>query len=98
MTYLLATLIAWNIYVFFMYAADKHRAIKGKWRISERTLIICAFSGGGIGAFCGMFAFRHKTKHIKFRLALPVAAILTTALLWFIKSQISFSQVFFLIK
>lgn len=48
---------------FFMYGIDKHRAKKGKWRISEKTLLCTSFFGGAIGGYLGMHLFRHKTKH-----------------------------------
>ena len=60
---------------------DKRRAIRNKWRISERTLLLIAFIGGGIGSFLGMRIFRHKTKHRKFVILLPVAAVLYAILL-----------------
>ena len=65
--------------MFFLYAMDKHRARNGLWRVSERALILCAFLLGGIGALLGMFLLHHKTRHLKFRLLLPLAAIITAA-------------------
>ena len=73
---LLIVIAMWNIVVFFIYGVDKLKAIKGNWRISEQTLICSAFLFGSIGALFGMFVFRHKTKHIKFRILLPLALIL----------------------
>lgn len=55
---------------------DKQRAIKRKWRIPERTLLFIAVIGGGIGAFFGMYGFRHKTKHAKFVIILPLSAVI----------------------
>ena len=72
---LIAALIVWNIVTFMMYSIDKRRASKGKWRIKESTLILVAFIMGGIGAFLGMTMLRHKTKHLKFRVLLPVALV-----------------------
>lgn len=66
---------------FVMMGIDKRKAIKKAWRIPERTLILTAFAGGGIGSFLGMYAFRHKTKHSKFVFLLPLAAILYIVLL-----------------
>ena len=53
---------------------DKRRAIKKRWRIPERTLILTAFLGGGIGSLLGMYVFRHKTRHRKFVILIPIAA------------------------
>ncbi|HBI72639.1 MAG TPA: DUF1294 domain-containing protein [Lachnospiraceae bacterium] len=60
---------------------DKRRAIRNRWRIPERTLLLIAFLGGGIGSFLGMRIFRHKTKHRKFVILLPIAAVLYAILL-----------------
>jgi uncharacterized membrane protein YsdA (DUF1294 family) len=75
----IAGLTLWNITVFALYGMDKRKAKAGKWRISETTLIICAFLMGGIGAFLGMKVFRHKTKHLKFKLLIPLAVIVNIA-------------------
>ena len=72
---LLFVLVSWNIVTFTLYGIDKYKAKKNKWRISERSLIVCAFLMGGLGAFLGMSVFRHKTKHLKFRLLIPIALI-----------------------
>jgi len=62
----------WNIIVFFMYGLDKHKAKRGSRRISEKTLIIFAVLMGGTGALLGMYIFRHKTKHLKFKIGVPL--------------------------
>ncbi len=45
---LLLALLLWNILVFATYAIDKRRAIRGAWRISEKTLMIESLLLGGI--------------------------------------------------
>lgn len=55
-----------NVVTFIAYGIDKYKAKKGKWRISEATLLVMAFVGGSIGAWLGMKAFHHKTMHKKF--------------------------------
>ena len=66
----------WNIITFALYGADKQKAKKQKRRMSEATLILCAFLMGGAGALLGMSVFRHKTKHLEFKLLVPIAFIL----------------------
>lgn len=51
---------------------DKRKAKKNKWRISEATLLAVAIAGGSIGSIAGMHFFRHKTRHLKFSIGLPV--------------------------
>lgn len=80
MKFFLLGLLVWNFVTFTLMGLDKRRAKKGKWRISERTLLGTAFLLGAYGATAGMFFFRHKTKHWYFRLLLPLFAILQTAL------------------
>ena len=74
-------IILWNIIIFAVYGIDKRKAAKGSWRTSETTLILCAFLMGGFGAFIGMKVFRHKTKHLKFRLLLPLAIMVNIAVM-----------------
>ena len=81
---LLIYLLVLSVVGFAMMGIDKRRAIKRQWRISERTLIITSFLGGGIGSFLGMLVFHHKTKHRKFIILLPVSAIIVICLIYYI--------------
>ena len=69
---ILAYLLVINIVAFVLMYEDKRRARKKLWRISERTLFTAALLGGSIGGLCGMYFFRHKTKHWYFRIGFPV--------------------------
>jgi uncharacterized membrane protein YsdA (DUF1294 family) len=76
---LLCYLLAVNLLAFALMGADKSKARRGAWRIPEKVLFLSALVGGSVGAIAGMFAFRHKTKHLRFVLGLP--AILLAQLL-----------------
>ena len=65
-----------NIIGFFIMWLDKRKAIKGSWRIPEKTLFIITALGGGIGTIAGMYTFRHKTQKIQFVIGFPVITIL----------------------
>jgi uncharacterized membrane protein YsdA (DUF1294 family) len=52
-----------SVIAWILYAADKRKAKKGKWRIPEATLLGMGFCGGAIGALLAMNTLRHKTKH-----------------------------------
>ena len=65
-------LVLVNAWSFLLMLADKLKARKGAWRIPEATLIGAALLGGSIGSIAGMYLFRHKTRHIKFALGLPL--------------------------
>ena len=73
-------LLAVNIVTFLLYGIDKYKAKKGKWRISEATLLTMAAIGGSIGAWAGMRIWHHKTMHKKFKYGIPVIIILQVAL------------------
>ena len=80
---IIGALILWNLFIFTLYGIDKRKAVHGQRRISEKTMLLCAFLMGGIGALCGMKFFKHKTKHLKFKICLPLAAVLNIAVVWF---------------
>ncbi len=52
-----------SLITFLLYAVDKRRARKGKWRLSERLLLSLSFLLGAPGALLGMVLCRHKTRH-----------------------------------
>ena len=72
-------LILINAVGFVLMLADKKKARAHAWRIPEATLMGVAVIGGSIGAIAGMRIFRHKTRHPKFRIGLPL--ILTVQIL-----------------
>ncbi len=65
-----------NIITFLLYGIDKWKAKHQKWRIRESVLIGAAILGGSVGGLLGMYMFRHKTKHIKFTVGLPIILII----------------------
>jgi len=67
-----AALAILNVLSFSLMAADKRRAKRGQWRISERALFLAAACFGGLGGMLGMFLLRHKTKHWYFRVFFPL--------------------------
>ena len=73
-------LLAINALSFILFGLDKYKAKKGKWRISEATLLTMAAIGGSIGAWAGMRLWHHKTMHKKFKYGIPVIIILQVAL------------------
>ena len=73
-----------NILTFLIYGVDKWKAKRDKWRIPEDTLIWLAIAGGSVGALLGMYLFRHKTKHRKFQIGIPVILLVQLGLLYFL--------------
>ncbi len=71
-----------NVVTFFLFGIDKWKAKKGRWRISEATLLIFAVIGGSIGAWLGMKTWHHKTMHKKFKYGIPLILLVQIALLY----------------
>ena len=76
---ILLYLLIVNAVSFLLMLADKQKAKKNLWRIPESTLLLSAAIGGSIGSLAGMYTFRHKTKHLKFTLGVPVILVLQMA-------------------
>ena len=70
-----------NLIVFALYGMDKRRAVRGAWRIPEKTLLTGTWLLGGVGAWLAMRTFRHKTKHRAFQVSAPIGAILSLLLM-----------------
>lgn len=88
MNTILYYLLAVNITSFILYGIDKYKAKKGRWRISEATLLLMAVVGGSIGAWAGMRLWHHKTMHKKFKYGIPVIIILQVALAVYLLTNI----------
>ena len=72
-----------SVITLLLFGIDKGRAIRHKWRISERTLLI-ASSFGGIGGLLGMLLFHHKTRKWKFRILVPLFALIDALVIAFL--------------
>ena len=88
MNLILYYLLAVNVATLFLYGIDKYKAKKGKWRISEATLLLIAVIGGSIGAWAGMRLWHHKTMHKKFKYGIPVIIILQVAIAVYLQTNI----------
>ena len=71
-----------NVLTFFMFANDKHRAIMSMRRTPEFWLLFFTVLGGSLGALMGMWMFRHKTLHNKFRILVPVFLLIPVVILF----------------
>ena len=71
-SYVLIYLLAANVAAFLVFGIDKWKAVKGRWRIPEKTLILLAAAGGSVGAWLAMRMFRHKTRKPVFMYGIPV--------------------------
>ncbi|NLL39082.1 MAG: DUF1294 domain-containing protein [Clostridiales bacterium] len=65
-----------NLLALTFFYSDKKRAMAGRRRIPEAHLFLLAFIGGSLGSIMGMHIFRHKTRHLSFRLGMPLILII----------------------
>jgi uncharacterized membrane protein YsdA (DUF1294 family) len=76
----LAWLVGGSVATLVLYGLDKRQAQRGGRRTPERLLFVLALAGGVVGAWAGMFLFRHKTRHASFYIVNGVATVLYLAL------------------
>lgn len=80
---ILLYLLIINAVGFLLMLVDKFKAKKNLWRIPEATLMLVAAIGGSIGSLIGMYTVRHKTKHLKFTLGIPlILAVQIVLVVW----------------
>ena len=77
-------LIIINILALVFTVSDKLRAIKHKRRISEFTLMTIAALGGSVTMLITMLIIRHKTRHLKFMLGIPVIILIQLIIVFLI--------------
>lgn len=78
---MLIYLIILNCLGYYSMYSDKKRAINSKWRISENMLLTICLFGGGMGSLIGMHVQRHKTKHKKFTIGVPLLLVVSYTLI-----------------
>ena len=76
------------IVTFLLFAWDKHLAHYQRTRVPEAVLFFFSFLMGAFGALCAMLFFRHKTKHLAFKVIVPLLAIIQIAALVYFKVYI----------
>ena len=64
--YYLILVAIMSLITLIFYKVDKVKAIKNKYRIKEKTLVMLSFFFGSIGGLIGMYVIRHKNRHFKF--------------------------------
>ena len=65
----------------FATLGDKLSAKKGGRRVPENTLMVLAALGGSAAMLLTMLVIRHKTRHIKFMLGIPIIILFQAILL-----------------
>lgn len=76
-------LAAISVVAIIVTVYDKIAAKKlPKYRTRERTLLLLSALGGSVAMFLTMLVIRHKTKHVKFMLGIPIIILLQVAGVW----------------
>lgn len=83
MNLLLIFYIIINVITFIAFVVDKWKAKANAWRIPEAQLLGLCFVGGALGGFAAMQLVRHKTRHVKFMIGVPVMLILQLILIYY---------------
>lgn len=73
-----------NLAAFALMGLDKRRARSRQWRIPEKMLFGAALLGGSLGAWAGMYVFRHKTRHWYFVVGIPLILLAQILLVRFL--------------
>lgn len=78
-----------NIISIIVTIVDKVSAISHRWRVRESTLLLLSALGGSVSMFVTMQIIRHKTRHLKFMLGIPVIIIVQGLLAFLIWSVVN---------
>jgi uncharacterized membrane protein YsdA (DUF1294 family) len=90
MLILILYFIAINFIACLAMFIDKQKAKHNKWRISEASLLTLSILGGSIGMLFGMSFFRHKTKHKKFTIGVPLILIIEILIALYLMQKYSY--------
>lgn len=74
-------LVLLNLIAIIVTIHDKKQAQREGWRVRESTLLLIGILGGSPAMLLTMRKIRHKTRHAKFMVGLPVILVLQAALL-----------------
>lgn len=74
-----------NIAGFLLFAIDKRKAQKNKYRISESCLLFVSFIGGALGSILAMGILKHKNNKMKFAIGLPMLLIFNSLAFYYLR-------------
>ncbi|OAB36082.1 DUF1294 domain-containing protein [Paenibacillus glacialis] len=69
-----------NMVGYLVMSEDKKRAQKRRDRVPEKTLFLLAAIGGSLGVIIAMYRKRHKTRHVSFRIGIPMLLFINAVL------------------
>lgn len=81
---LIIYILAVSLLTWAMFGIDKWKAVHGKWRIRESTLLGLSLIGGAAGGLAAMYLFRHKIRKMRFRVGVPLMFFVQMVLLFWL--------------
>ena len=81
---LLISLVSVIVCIYDKIAA-KHNP---RHRTRERTLLLLSAMGGSVAMLLTMLLIRHKTRHVKFMLGIPLIILIQGAMVYFVLSRL----------
>ena len=87
MKYIIAFFAVVSVFSIVITVYDKLAAKSNSRRIPEKTLLLTGFFGGACAMFLTMITIRHKTRHMKFMVLLPLMSALHIALIIYFDYQ-----------
>jgi uncharacterized membrane protein YsdA (DUF1294 family) len=85
--YTLIYLTSISLLAIILTLHDKNAARRNAWRIKERTLLVVSALGGSAAMLLTMLAIRHKTRHAKFVVGIPLIILVQIAIVVFTFNQ-----------
>lgn len=82
--FLLIIYFCFSLLAVCLTVYDKYAAKRKKARIPEKILFLTALFGGSAAMYITMLVIRHKTKHKRFMIGLPVIALAQIVLIVFV--------------
>ncbi len=76
---LIISLISIVVCIYDKKVSKKNRV---ELRTPEKTLLLLSALGGSVAMFITMQLIRHKTKHVKFMLGIPVIMVIQAAIVF----------------
>ncbi|MBQ3284058.1 MAG: DUF1294 domain-containing protein [Ruminococcus sp.] len=84
MKFLYIYLIIINLIAVIVTVHDKRAAVRGSWRVKERTLLLIAALGGSPAMLLTMLLIRHKTRKAKFMVGIPLIIVLQLVIVFLV--------------
>jgi uncharacterized membrane protein YsdA (DUF1294 family) len=81
MDYFVRYIIAISVISVIICCYDKIAAKSKMWRIPEKVLLMLSAFGGSVAMYITMQTIRHKTRHNKFMVGIPVIILIQIAVI-----------------